>query len=433
MEYEAVIGLEIHIQLATKRKMFCNCKNDIWKKEPNSVVCPVCLGLPGALPVPNKKAVEFCQTFGLALNCSLNKNSNFDRKHYFYPDLAKGYQISQYKDPFCINGFVETSEGKVEIERIHLEEDTAKSIHDSTTDASLIDFNKAGLPLLELVTKPQIRSSQQAHEFAKYVAYIAEFLGISNVNMERGNLRIEPSISIRPIGQTTLPQYKVELKNINSFKFMKDAINTEIERQKKELEFGNKIVQQTRGYDEKTKTTFAQREKEAEHEYRYFVEPDIPPFEFDENSFQNLKSKLPKLPNELVAEFSTLHSLEASKVRELLVTEKLDLAKKLIEKGVEPKKAVNTLLSTSKENLLKTSVKDLASSLVKKITENTISDEELTQIITKVLSENKKAVNDYKAGKTGLLNYLVGCVLKETKGKADPTAVKKLVEKTLEG
>ncbi len=428
MEFEPVIGLEIHIQLNTNRKMFCNCNNNTWEKDPNSVTCPVCLGLPGALPVPNKKAIEYCQLLGVALNCSLNTNSHFDRKHYFYPDLAKGYQISQYKFPFCINGFVDTQNGKVEIERIHLEEDTAKSMHDNALNASLIDYNKAGKPLVELVTKPQIHSAQQAHEFAKYIAYIAQFLEISNVNMERGNLRIEPSISIRNVGETNLPPYKVELKNINSFKFMKDAINAEIERQKKEIQNGNIIPQQTRGYAEKTKTTFLQRVKEEEHEYRYFIEPDIPPFEFDENYMQTLKSKLPKLPNEIVAEFTTSHSVDSSKARELLLTGKLELVKKLIEKGVDAKKAVNTLLSSSEEKMkeIENNLDDFIKTLTSQKTD-LMSDADLLEIVKKVINENEKVVEDYKNGKTSVLNYLVGCVMRDAKGKADASLAQKIL------
>jgi aspartyl-tRNA(Asn)/glutamyl-tRNA(Gln) amidotransferase subunit B len=295
-EYKPVIGLEIHIQLNTERKMFCNCDNNIWKQPANSHTCPVCLGLPGALPVPNKAAIEKCQLFGLALGCKLNTNSNFDRKHYFYPDLPKGFQISQYKLPFCYAGVLKNPLGDVKIVRVHLEEDTAKSIHDSATNSTLIDHNKSGVPLMELVTAPDIKSAIHAEEIGRSVAEIAEFIGVSSVNMNQGNLRVEPSISVKKPGQTELPNYKVELKNINSFRFMRQAIDYEIKRQIAEHKAGNKIPQQTRGWDERKKQTFEQRLKENENEYRYFPEPDIPPFEFSNEYFTELKIHLPKLP-----------------------------------------------------------------------------------------------------------------------------------------
>lgn len=241
IKYEPVIGLEIHIQLNTKRKMFCDCPNDIWKKDPNTVTCPVCLGLPGALPVPNMKAIKKTQILGLALKCKLNTETNFDRKNYFYPDLPKGYQISQYDKPFCYDGYVKTDIGDVRIRRIHLEEDTGKSIHDEKLDATLLDFNKSSIPLAELVSEPDLKSPEHAEEFARKVAEIAKFIGISNVNMERGNLRVEPSISMRPVGSTDLPDYRVELKNINSFKFMKQGLDYEIARQTELLEKGDII------------------------------------------------------------------------------------------------------------------------------------------------------------------------------------------------
>src|SRR3989344_469492 len=325
MQYEPVIGLEIHIQLNTKRKMFCYCPNNIWQKEPNAVVCPTCLGLPGTLPVANKEAIRKAQLLGLALGCKISKNTNFDRKNYFYPDLPKGYQISQYDKPFCYEGVISSKEGDVRIRRIHLEEDTGKSLHDEKTNSTLLDFNKSGIPLVELVTEPDIKSSTQAVDVAKHIAEIAKFLQISNVDMEKGNLRLEPSISLRPLDSKDLPNYIVELKNINSFRFMQQALDYEIKRQTEELEQGKKLQSETRGYNESKKQTFTQRVKEEEHEYRYFPEPDIPPFEFSDDYFDELKKQVPRIPEKLVEELILRSKVKSHKVEELIRLERWDL------------------------------------------------------------------------------------------------------------
>ncbi len=432
--YEPVIGLEIHIQTNTKRKMFCNCSADIWQQEPNSRVCPVCLGLPGALPVPNEEAIKKCQMFGLALNCKLNENSNFDRKHYFYHDLPKGYQISQYKTPFCYDGFVDLEQGKVEIVRIHLEEDTAKSIHDNSLDATLVDFNKSGMPLMEIVTAPVIKSAEHATEYAKYVAYIAEFIGVSDVNMERGNLRVEPSISVRKKGDTNLPPYKVELKNINSFKFMKAAIQFEIERQIKELEAGNTIKQQTRGWNENKKVTFLQREKESESDYRYFPEPDIPPFSFSKEYLESIKAMLPKLPNQVAEEFITKYNVEKTKVDELLRIGRLDEAELLVENGMDAKTAINEVIKMKEETRLQ--IKQDPKEFVKKYLDaksNVVSDStEIEKWVEEIISQNEKSVADYKSGKNpNAIQFLIGQVMKVSKGKADVNAVRSILQSKL--
>lgn len=427
--YEPVIGLEIHIQLNTKRKMFCNCDNKIWKAEPNTHVCPVCLGLPGALPVPNAEAIKKCQTFGLAMGCKLNSNSNFDRKHYFYPDLPKGYQISQYKKPFCYDGVVTLPEGDVHTVRIHLEEDTAKSLHDAKTDSTLIDHNKSGVPLVELVTAPEIKSATHAWEFAKKIASLAEFIGISNVEMAQGNLRVEPSISVRKKGDTKLPPYKVELKNINSFKFMKDAIDYEIKRQISELEEGNKIPQQTRGWDEKKKITFEQRLKEEEHEYRYFPEPDIPPFEFSDKYFEELKENLPKMPEQIIKDFVEEHKVSKEKVEELLRVGRLDEANLLVSFSVDPKEAVNIVLSATEKirASIKENPKEFANKLKQEKENKVDSEDELLKVVNAVISENPKSVEDYKKGNENAVNFLLGQVMKATQGKADAGIARKLI------
>ncbi len=432
-KYEPVIGLEIHIQLNTKRKMFCDCPNDTWKKPPNSVVCPVCLGLPGALPVPNKKAIEYCQLLGLALNCKLNTTSNFDRKHYFYPDLPKGYQISQYEKPFCYDGYVLIDGIKVRIRRIHLEEDTGKSLHLENSDETYLDYNKSGTPLVELVTEPDITSPEQAEKVGREVAKVAEYLGISNVNMERGNLRLEPSVSVRRVGETGLPKYRVELKNINSFRFMKQALNYEINRQISYLEEGKKLVQETRGWNEKTQRTFSQRVKEEEQEYRYFPEPDIPPFEFSSEYIENLKKKLPKSQEDLQEELIKKYNLDSKKVAELFRIKRWEFAQSLINAGLNPNKAVNLVLSSSKDVLEKINKnpKEFVENLKKKESSSISSTEDLEVFIKQVLDENPSSVEDYKKGKENALNYLVGQVMRLSRGQANPQVVRDLLLKKI--
>jgi len=368
MKYTPVIGLEIHIQLNTKSKMFCSCSNDIWKKDPNSVTCPTCLGLPGALPVPNEEAIRKTQLLGLSLECELNENSSFARKNYFYPDLPKGYQITQFSDPLCVNGHLNTSLGKIAIRRVHLEEDTGKSIH--IKEGTLLDFNKSGVPLAELVTEPDIKNSEQAVEFCKKIRELVRFLDISNGDMEKGNMRLELNISLREDNDKSLPNYRVEIKNINSFKFLKTAIEYEIERQEKILSLGEKVEQETRGWNENTKKTVSQRKKEMENDYRYFPEPDIPPMDFSKEYFDILKNELSA--KELA---NKDNSAEASKTSKK--------AKGKIEYALNKK-------------------------------------EELSKIVKSVIKDNPIPVKDYKAGKEGALQFLIGLVMRKTAGKADP-------------
>src|SRR3989344_6138652 len=271
-EYKLVLGLEVHIHLKTETKMFCACDSNIYEAEPNTHVCPVCLGLPGALPVPNFEAIKKTQVLGLALDSILNKESRFDRKHYFYPDLPKGFQISQYKQPLCEGGEIELDSGnKVSLERIHLEEDTAKSFHEN--GRTLIDFNKSGMPLVEIVTKPVFKTVGESVEFCKKIQDIIRYLEIGDADMEKGQMRLEANISIRTEEMEKkgiLPEYKVEIKNINSFRFMEKAVRAEIQRQKDLWDKGTMPVQANRGYDEDSGVTVSQREKEEAHDYRYF-------------------------------------------------------------------------------------------------------------------------------------------------------------------
>ncbi|MBI1871881.1 Asp-tRNA(Asn)/Glu-tRNA(Gln) amidotransferase subunit GatB, partial [Candidatus Collierbacteria bacterium] len=310
MNLTPIIGLEVHVELTTKSKMFCGCPADHFSRDPNTQTCPVCLGLPGALPVPNQKAIEDTIKIGLALNCEINQVSHFDRKNYFYPDLPKGYQISQYDQPLCHDGFVQLDSGKkIRIERVHLEEDTGKLQHTTLNGerVSLIDFNRSGVPLVEIVSHPDISSSEESKEYLKKIHQIIRELGVSTADMEKGQMRLEPTVNVQ-IGDKFTPL--VELKNINSFNFAVQAIEYEIKRQGEEFEKGGVEKsdgnKKTRGYDSVKKVTFPQREKEEAKDYRYFPEPDIPPLRISRSIVEKLRGELPKLPDEIISELVSL-------------------------------------------------------------------------------------------------------------------------------
>lgn len=432
-EYKLVLGLEIHIQPNTRTKMFCGC--DAYKLgiPKNSITCPVCLGMPGALPVPNPKAIEKTQLLGIALNCRLNIETKFDRKHYFYPDLAKGYQISQYEEPFCEHGYLELESGKrISIERIHLEEDTAKSFHHG--NKTLIDFNMAGMPLIEIVTDPVFETPEEASEFARKLRDIARFIGVSDADMEKGQMRIEPNISIRTQEMEEkgiLPDYKVEIKNINSFKFMEKAVYWEIKRQRALLESGQTIPQENRGWDENKGETVSQRSKEEAKDYRYFPEPDIPPMEFSDDYLEGLKKSLPELPYELKERLQTQYGLNPTTAEEFSRGENISLVsqfEELAENNVEPQKAANLLLNRPEYR----NIHPLDFIKLLKESENKLTDEdELTNIVKEVISKNEKAVEDFKNGKDTAVQFLLGQVMKETKGKADPKTTENIIKTEL--
>lgn len=426
MNYKPVIGLEVHVELKTKSKMFCSCSADYFGKEPNSQTCPVCLGLPGALPVPNKKAIEWCVIVGLALNCDIPLFSKFDRKNYFYPDLAKGYQISQYDKPFCQNGHTEVNGKKIGITRVHMEEDTGKLIH--VGNSTLIDFNRSGVPLVEIVTEPDFENADEVKEYLKKLQQIVRSLGVSNADMEKGQMRLEPNISLRTYGETKLPNYKVEVKNINSFSFVGKAIDYEIKRQEAILKEGKTPIQETRGFAEKTSSTISQRSKEEAQDYRYFPEPDIPPIRWETEEIERLRQSLPELSDNKSKRLQKEYGLSvydsAILTRE---TELADYFEEAVKAGeiahVNPKQIANFIINR-KINIDEILPAKLIQEVIKTNEKKDINSDELNYIIEKVLRENPSAVSDYKKGKETAIMFLVGQVMRQFKEKADAEKIK---------
>ncbi len=429
MKLEVVLGLEIHLHLKLLTKMFCSCDANIYGAKPNTHTCPVCLGLPGALPVANEKAIKYTQLLGLALNCRLNESSKFDRKNYFYPDLPKGYQISQYGEPLCESGHIEVNNKKINIRRVHIEEDTGKSFHDR--ENTLLDFNKSGMALIEVVTEPDFRSTKEASDFSKLIQKIVRYLEISDADMEKGQMRLEANISLRKQNEKKLPKYKVEIKNINSFKFLEKAVGFEIERQTKVMESGSEPTQENRGWDDVKGVTTSQREKEEAHDYRYFPEPDIPPMVFTKEALKNLESGLPELPQvkekRLIKEFNLNKSVAEILSSDRKLSEKFEEA----ARKVDPNKLANLLVNKLEYREL--SVGEIVKRIEDLKSEVDISSEELLTVVRKVLIDNKKAWEEYKKGKDQALMFLVGQVRRETHGKANAYAVKKIIEGMKDG
>ena len=468
------IGLEIHIELKTKTKMFCSCKNDPDEKKPNTNICPVCLGHPGTLPVINEEAVKKTIKSGLALNCEISSFSFFERKNYFYPDLPKGYQISQYSTPLCKNGYLEIEGKRIKIRRIHLEEDTGRLIHEK--GYSLVDFNRSGVPLMELVTEPDIESAKEARKFAQELQLIMRYLNVSDADMEKGQMRVEANISLSKekgkLGK------KVEIKNLNSFKSVEEAIDYEIKRQKEILESGKNIVQETRGWDDVKKRTFSQREKEEEKDYRYFPEPDLPPLEIKPEMISSIKDEIPELPQQKRERFKIKYQLDKN-IIEIFVQQKelseffekviSKLSKGLSEEDslnaikisanyiisdllgmLKDKKFVQENFLISPENFAEfiTLINEgkISSKIAKMVLEEMFKtgksadsiikekqlvliekEEELEKIAQTVIYENEKAVLDFKAGKSEAIQFLIGKIMAKTKGKAHPQKAKEIL------
>lgn len=439
-KYTPVIGMEVHVELKTASKMFCGCKNDPFHAaHPNIHTCPVCLGLPGALPVANKKAIEWTIKLGLALGCKINKLSKFDRKHYFYPDLPKGYQISQYDLPFCYGGKIETSYGPVRITRIHLEEDTGKLIHDTVRGekVSLIDFNRSSVPLVEIVTEPDIKSAAQAKEYAKKLRQVVRYLDISDCDMEKGGMRLEANISLQKPGEKNLPGYKVELKNINSFRYLEKGIMYEEVRQAEILDRGETPVQETRGYNAEKEVTFSQRTKEEAADYRYFPDPDLPPINIDSNWLSEIKSSQPVDMGQLIEKWQSEYRIR-SELSELIF-ETADQAAwldKLFSKTAKDKlpvdKLVNLIIHKKlKVELFKGELEAVINAYRSETAVSDLSDKDLKALIKKVLDANPSAVSDYKNGKTSAMNFLVGQVMREAKKKIEFGRLQSLISSML--
>jgi aspartyl-tRNA(Asn)/glutamyl-tRNA(Gln) amidotransferase subunit B len=469
--YIPTIGLEIHAELKTKTKMFCSCRNDGDERRPNINVCPVCLGHPGTLPTANKTAVEKVIRVGLALGAKIADRSNFDRKSYFYPDLPKGYQISQYDHPLVEQGFL----NGVRITRIHLEEDAGRLNHD-TDGSTLVDFNRAGVPLMELVTEPDIKNAGEASAFAQELRLILRYLGASDADMEKGQMRIEANVSIAPKDAKSFGT-KVEVKNINSFKAVHDAIEFELERQEKVLSEGKKVVQETRGWNDVKKITESQRSKEEANDYRYFPEPDLPPLDiptaFD---IDKMKSEIPELPEAKRKRFGEEFGLDR-KLVEIIIADKpwadyfeqavSELKSELAEGDVQlltnyftsdlkslikntepadlkitPENFADLIALIQKGKISSRMAKDLLikmfetgedpTTLIQSQGMELVSDEgELGKVIGEVLAANEKSVADFKKGKQNALQFLLGQVMAKTKGKADPNIAKRILEEKL--
>lgn len=427
-----IIGLEVHIELKTKSKMFCSCSADYFGHEPNTHVCPVCFGLPGALPVINKQAVEWTVKAGLALGCQAPLFSKFDRKNYFYPDLPKGYQISQYDLPLTQKGKV-ILEGKrkIGIRRVHLEEDTAKMVHFKKT--TLLDFNRSGVPLMEIVTEPDIHSPQEAKSFLKKLQQIIRYLDISDCDMEKGSMRCEANISITKTKQ--LPEYKIEIKNLNSFRFTEKALAYEIERQKKLLKAGKKPPQETRGWDEVRQVTLPQRVKEGAADYRYFPEPDLPPIRWAKTEIQELREQLPELPDGKEVRFQKKYGLTPYQARILISNqEKADYFEEAVKVGKKHQltaiKLANVIIN-KRVNIKQLLPAELVGILVKRKATPKLTGKELEKIVSQILKKNPRAVTDFQQGKAIAVEFLVGQVMRESKGRANPNQAREIIQKLL--
>jgi len=493
MEYIPIIGLEIHSELKTESKMFCACANNPESDKPNSNVCPVCLGHPGTLPSANAEAIKKVRMVGLALHSDIREYSKFDRKNYFYPDLPKGYQISQYDQPLCLGGYLEINDSvsikKIRVTRVHMEEDTGKLMHPDGADYSLVDFNRGGLPLMELVTEPDIENSFQAREFVEELQLILRYLGASDADMEKGKMRVEVNISLGKLGPDGKKQLgtKVEIKNLNSLKAVEGSVAYEIGRQTELLKRGEKITQETRGWDDIRYCTFSQREKEEAFDYRYFPEPDIPPMIIGKSEIENLRALIGELPAEKRNRLIVQYGLEAATAEIFVVNRELgnyfERAMSELEEWTNVEESDNknsesesnllarlcaNYLTTDVQGMLKGGVfcedafrataenfaefikliykKEISSKIAKQVlcemaksggdpTEiiaamglSQINDEkQIISVVDDILEKNVKAVADYKSGKANAFQFLVGQSLAITKGRANPDTLKRVL------
>ncbi len=472
--FETVIGLEVHLQLKTKTKIFCGCANQ-FGQEPNSHTCPVCLGLPGTLPVLNKEALRSCIKVGLALNCQISPFIRFDRKNYYYPDLPKGYQISQHPLPVANDGFINIAVNKIPkrigIKRAHLEEDAGKLIHDPQNNCSLVDYNRTGTPLVEIVSDPDLRSPQEAHDYLTALKLILQYLDVSDCDMEKGSLRCDANISIRAIGETKLG-VKAEVKNMNSFKAVKTALEYEEKRQRQLLESGERVVQETRLWNEEKAVTISMRSKEEAHDYRYFPEPDLMPFIIDAGMLKEIKSSLPESPTEKSSRFLKDYSLNEYDAQILIqdknlaaffedctkiyaqpkkicnwligpILQELNERRKDIQAiGLKPNDLTNLIALVEKGAVSNLIAKDVLKEMFesKKTAEQIISQKGLSQvsdesalekIADEVIGENKSVVDQIKQGKESALGFLVGQAMRKSQGKANPKILGDIIKRRI--
>jgi aspartyl-tRNA(Asn)/glutamyl-tRNA(Gln) amidotransferase subunit B len=473
-KYEPVIGLEVHAQMKTKSKAFCRCSTE-FNAPPNTNICPVCLGHPGTLPVLNKNLVEYIMKLGIAANCNIRPRSIFARKNYFYPDLPKGYQISQFDQPICSNGWVDIHGDKIGITRIHMEEDSGKSIHDFASDESLVDLNRCGVPLIEIVSEPDIKTPQQAYDYLTTLKQLVVYLDICDGNMEEGSLRCDANVSVRLKGTEKFGT-KCEVKNLNSFRNVSDALEYEIKRQVDVIESGGTVIHQTMTFDAKSKSTSPMRSKEEAHDYRYFPEPDLVTVHVDEEWMQKVKSNLPELPAEKLKRFMEFYKLPLydaevltqnrgisdyfenvcsdlkdsgfksasnwvmTEVMRILNDEKIDIAdfwvsaknlSSLINMIAEGKISNNIAKEVFTEMLAVKDINDEKQNpefIVKEKNLLQVTDSsKIEKIVKKVIEENPKETERYKNGETKLIGFFVGKIMKESKGKANPKAVNELL------
>ena len=474
MEYEPVIGLEVHTQLKTRTKIFCGCST-AFGAPPNTHTCPVCLGMPGVLPVLNKKVVEYTLKMALAIHCRINRESRFARKNYFYPDLPKGCQISQYELPVALNGFINIeingNQKRIGITRIHMEEDAGKLIHDPDRPLSMVDFNRTGVPLIEIVSEPDIRSPEEAGAYLRHLRAVVRYLDISDGNMEEGSFRCDANVSIRPKGSEAFGT-RTELKNLNSFKHVEKALSFEIARQIEVLRDGGQVIQETRLWDPEKNRTTSMREKEEAHDYRYFPDPDLLPLAIDDDWIDRIQKHIPELPDEKKLRFMEKYHLPAYDADILTSSHELaDYFEACLTDFPSPKQVSNWVMG-SLTGLLNAQDKSITESpispgclaeLLQLINDKTISskiaktvfeemaltgktpkeivaekglvqmtdESAIKGVVEKVLQQCSVEVMEYKNGKTKLFGFFVGQVMKETKGKANPKIVNELLKKEL--
>ena len=474
--FETVIGLEVHLQLSTKTKIFCSCANQ-YGCAPNTNVCPVCLGLPGTLPVLNHQALLYGIKVGLALNAEINSFIKFDRKNYYYPDLPKGYQISQYDFPVAKHGFLKIKSGdqekRIGITRAHLEEDAGELVHDNSGSCSLADFNRTGTPLIEIVTEPDLRSPQEAYDYLNTLKLTLQYLGISDCDMEKGSLRCDANVSIRPIGQTSLGT-KTELKNMNSFKAVKTALEYEVKRHEQVIISGGKIIQETLLWNDEKAMTITMRSKEQAHDYRYFPDPDLVPFTIDQKVIEDVRAQLPELPQAKFLRFLSQYGLSEYDAN-ILVSDPgmADFFEAALKEYPQAKKIANWLggpvlmeLNNRKKSIseLKLTPKELVV-LIAKVEEGVISnlagkdvltfmldeakgaddvikekglaqvsdDSSLLVIIDEVIAQNPAVVEQIKSGKPNAAGFLVGQAMKKSGGRANPKKLNELITRRITG